>query len=468
MTRPQARIWWLNPGLVMTLMLLPFATAAYLIPADDYVINWKTTRFFDMDDLILCGVCVGTFLLGGLLSALIFRKRKQLPEWGQLEPKQVDLLWFMFKWGVFLVFAAYIIWVSLAFHNGLTLGLLKEQFLGGGDDGNSASEIRNLMSTVPGITTATQFAPAVFIVGCVLYFNGRKKQVIWWMVSLILLTLLRSVAYSEREALTELAIPCVVLSAFYGRKRFRFILTGFVSVLWPVIAVGLVYLLFTGTEYLRSWKAHEDNGNYATVWSYSRDRLLAYYVVALNNGALRYHVMGQNQYPQETFDWLWRFPVVGSRALSMMSLNGDFTYADVLKTDANPEFNNDSGVLGYTWDWGEPGIYIFFFIAGTLVYAAYFAFCRGTPTGLFLYPFLFVGITEIARVGYWTNARTFPSWAFLFGVLFLLGRLKRQQKLRRREENLLFHGSKQLAAGQIVPETGFSDISATHAAPTRK
>ena len=467
MARPLPRIWWLNPGFAFALFLLPLALAAYLIPNEDYVISWKTNKFFDLNDLWYCVGCTAAFLAGGAVVWSLFKGRP-VSEWGKFTPEELVFLKKMFNLGVFFVLFAYVIWAAMAFHSGVSLGLLKDEFLG---QGGAVYEVRGLVSTLPGITTATQFAASVFILGVVLLFNGGKRSILYWLAFLLVVTGLRSIIVSERVALTEIAIPCVVLTVYYTRKRFHRLVTGLPSVLWPVAALLFLYLLFTGTEYLRTWKgAYEAEGVYGSVWSFSFDRLTGYYVTALNNGSLLYDALGQKDVPFNTFEWLWKFPILGGRFYTMVAPETapELSGTDIFNSEGNAEFVNESGVFAYTEDWGKIGAIFFFFLVGGTTYACYFAFIQGRLFGVLLYPYLFVGLTEIARVPYWTGSRTFPSWLWLFAALFILMRRRRNQDRRRREVNQLLPRANPLTSPPPGAGIGPSGIPASRPAPTRR
>jgi hypothetical protein len=468
MTAPKSRaqppVWWLNPGFIMLTALVPFALAAYCIPEEEYVITWNTVRFFDQGDLIICISCASAFLLGGILM-WCFMKKKPSGEWGKFTTRELDFLNRVFYFGIVFVLFAYCVWTLLGLHNGVTPRMVLDIFLG---DGGASDEVKGMIGTIPGITTGTQFAASVFIIGLVLFFNGRRGKVTYFLIGLLIITFARSIIYSERVALTEVAIPGLVLTVYYCRRRLRFLLDGMTGFLWPIGAVLLLYLLFTGTEYFRSWKSsYEDRGDYSSVWVFSRDRLAGYYVTALNNGSLSYRALGKNDYPSATLDWLVRFPIIGSRVTGPLNYSyHPFDYLDILAIDANPEFNNPSGVFPFVQDYGEPGVYIFFFVVGFIVFAIYFLFVQGRPVGIFLYPFIVVGLTEIARSPFLTAGRAFPSWLLLFTVLYGLRTIHRKQRLRHREEALLFP-SRQTLLGSVNLTAGSNGTSADPAAPTR-
>jgi hypothetical protein len=245
------------------------------------------------------------------------------------------------------------------------------------------------------------------------------------MAAVVVLALLRSFIVFERLAIIEVIIPPFILALYYCRRRLARYVHGLAGVLWPFFAVVGVYLLFTLTESSRSWAFYKDQGGYSSVWAFTFARLIGYYVTALNNGSILYAALGRSTAPFSTFDWLFRFPVIGGQVGLHVKAGPDLNASDILSLEVNPEFNNPSAVFAYAFDWGEWGALGFLMLAGIFVFHAYHRFLQGRWFGLLLYPFVFTGITEIARVPYWTSSRAFPSWALLFFVLFGLRRSRR-------------------------------------------
>jgi hypothetical protein len=421
------RIWWLNPGWAFLLFLIPFCLLAYWTPASEYDVNWKTMKFFDSSDLLFAAGIVAAFLLGGFV-AYFFSKKAPNTEWGKFTSMELETLTRVFWFGCILVSIAYAVWIAMAARSGVSLGMLKGLVTGEG----TGNEIRDNSSNLPGITTGTQFAMAVSILAPIHVFNGRAKSVKLWMIGILFMTFLRSLVNSERLALVEVVMPSAVLVLFYCRDKIRFYVTGFPSILWPLAAAVLLYLLFTGSEYFRSWKSeYENTGEYSSVWAFSLERLTGYYVTALNNGSLVYSTLPTNQIPMTTFDFYWKFPIVGVVTYYFLPTHPvDLVPGEVLSLGANPEFNNMSAIFTYALDWGGYGTLIFFVIVGFIIFSSYFKFVNGSSTGLLTYPFLLVGISEISRVPYWSSARALPSWGLIFLAMTALKILRRSTRFR--------------------------------------
>ena len=119
---------------------------------------------------------------------------------------------------------------------------------------------------------------------------------------LIVLAIIRSVAYSERLAVMELVLPVVVLLCR------RPSLPRPLLALLPVVGVILLFAYFSGLEFFRSWQDHYQlvEGNFLEFASY---RLFGYYVNALDTGAGFLDHVGGGIGPVITLQWLWSFPI---------------------------------------------------------------------------------------------------------------------------------------------------------------
>jgi len=429
----QYRIWWLNPGWVFPFALIPWSLAACFLTNEQYTLYWKSGRFFDAGDLAFVGACVVTFLIGGAFANILSAGPVNT-DWGKFSDKELRFLLRLFQVGAALTILAYLIWFGIAIRGGMTLTMLWEILKG---ESGTAYETRALLTTLPGITTATQFAMAVFIIGTILFFNGKASKVTGWMAIILVLAILRNFLHNERLALTEIAAPTICLVAFYCRQRFRRYLHGFSSVIWPVIAVVIFYLLFTGSEYGRSWATfYRDEGVYNSVWEFSAFRVLGYYVTALNNGSLFYHIGGINDLPEATFQWFWKFPVIGSKAHAMLDPHQKESVYTLLNSDANPEFNNISLPFDIALDWGQYFAPLFFLLTGFVIFYFYRRFVRGNTAGLLIYPLFYTGLLEAARESYWTTSRCFPSWLLLFLAIYGIRRIQKKHQRTQRSQEL--------------------------------
>jgi hypothetical protein len=125
--------------------------------------------------------------------------------------------------------------------------------------------------------------------------------------------------------------------------------------------------------------------------------------------------------PWQTAQFVWQFPLVKLSPLSYTSLTGRDPDAELwryLELYANPELNNDGGLLLPYFDYGTIGLPIFWAVIGVGVGYVYRCFQAGRLTGLVLYPLMFIGILEVPRIMYFTSQRAFPSLFFLIAFAF--------------------------------------------------
>jgi hypothetical protein len=394
---------------------------------------WHVPRHFDEVDLLFIGGCILAFVCGSVLLRAPSARRARDP-WGRFDPREVGFLLMVFRLGLGLTLFGYAIWFFIGFRNGLTPQLAGEALIG---RGGAAYETKALLTTVPGITTMIQFEMGVFIIGLVLCFNGHVRQVLGWLVALFFIIVIRSILNDERLAIIEILAPSTCLLTYYYRRPLSFLLRGPVSLAWPFLAVLVIYLIFTATEYGRAWTTfYADQGEYGSVWEFTLMRLVGYYVTALNNGAQMYAVMGPREIPYATFQCFWKFPIVGGALYAKMGVREQDSFFDMESSEVNPEFNNFSAVYDFALDWTEIGAVVFFFVAGFAVFYLYRLFIRGHLTGVLLYPLVFVGILEIARTLYWTNSRTFPSWMLLLLAIAGIKWLGRRRLRLTRSESM--------------------------------
>lgn len=404
--------WWLNPLAVLAVATLPFIVSAHLLSESSYRDLWKTQKHLNETSAVMTLATLAAFAFGYALSLL---GRRRQPE-GQALARCIDTegLFKLFLISAALSIFGYLAWTGVLVRNvGLSVlfATLKA-------DSGASYAIREAGSTVPGITTMTQFGMAAVILGGSLLRTGRYRIVQVILACLILLSILRAFIWSERLAAIELLVPLGVLAlARPGRKfgrRMRVI-----CCLAPFLAGAGLYLYFTAFEFFRSWSATYAVGD-LSIWAFAWTRLAGYYITALNNGMLMYSELGRLPLPYYVLEWFWKLPGL-SILMPYEQITGlDFSsQGEILKTMANPEFTNPSGIFPYFLDFGSAA-YLFWICCGAFAGFSYQAFRRQRLGGLLSYPFLFVGLLELSRVPYLTTSRALPTWGFLIISYVLL------------------------------------------------
>jgi hypothetical protein len=414
--QPERRmVWWLHPAAVFPLVTLPPLLAAYLIPARVYAEQWRTPKYFGDMELGL-GLCVVLcFVIGALLARTYPASHNS-----SSSLKSLRLIRRAFWITIALTGLGYAVWFCTAVARGLTIDLLLSSL--SGVKGSTEAMKNEYLQTIKGVTTLTQLAIPAFMFGTMLLLYERSRAVLMALGALTLLTLLRAFANSERLAIVEIVVPvCALLVAHISAQSSRSNLFRFLRV-GPLFLVVTFVPLFAGFEYFRSWSNFYQDQR-TSFPEFILERISGYYVTALNNGAL---LLRSVDYPigtpYNTLSFLFQVPVVKDAAFDIFPkvplTKPDSEFA-LFATSANLEFNNDDGLFLPVVDFGLLGGLAFWLCAGVTTGFLFRSFSRFSAAGSLLYPLLYVGILEAARIFYPSSGRVFPAWICLVAVLCL-------------------------------------------------
>jgi len=421
------RVWWLNPAVAFGGPAIIAGFVAYITESANYVHFWRTPKYFDGSSLGLLVLAVSFFSCGCILG--LARRNgggaRREEDWTLAIPwRSVRLL---FSASFFLTVVAYAIWFGVGLKHGLNLQVIMNIIRGSSD---ASYYLRDeYLPTIPGVTTGTQFGLTVIALAVPLGFAQGWRTVRWQCGTVFMLAFFRALLNSERLALLEVLVPFVV--SFVGLKtlasrRLRLIVGSA-----PLLAVTLLYFFFGVSEYFRSWSAFYA-ARETSFWSFVGLRLMGYYTTALNNGALLWKIRNPLSLDLSlgTFMFLWKFPVIKDVLPIVLSALGlkplpslaivDQRYADVLLANANPEFNNATGIYIPFVDFGVAGGLLYWLLCGVVCGYLYKEFSRRTAPGVFLYPVLYIALIEASRVLYWSDGRFFPGMFLLtVSVIFV-------------------------------------------------
>jgi len=431
------QLWWLNPAWVAGLMGLIVSIAAYAIPEPMYRTFWRTPKYFDANFLVLSLGLTAVFVLGATV-AMGPGKGPARSDWKEILPWNLILRWF---WICFYgTLAGYLIWAGAAVVRGANLSLALGVMTG---EKGAASLMKDVyLVTISGVTTLTQFGLAAVVLGVMIGAAQGWQKVRLPIAALFVLAVVRALFNSERLAILELAIPALVLATrlvvlesplLVGRlaKWLKFL---------PLAGAAVMLPLFGSYEYFRSWSSYYAGGD-MTFWEFVSVRLLGYYTTALNNGALMVSRLDPVGAPFATLHFLWRFPLCSSLVAGLypnLKLdNADFDpYMQILEREANPEFNNASGLLPPVVDFGIPGALLFWLLAGLLCGLLYRWFREGKVSGLLFYPLFFIGITETTRILYWGEGRVVTAYLVLLPLAWMCSAAARRE--RRAQQRMIW------------------------------
>jgi hypothetical protein len=387
--RPASDLWWTNPLACVAIIGLVYASFMAFdfkrVVPHAYIPGWHYAWG---------GALLAALALGIALVMLLRRDALWQP------PVAFDVP----KWLMAAIFGctvvAYALWFKVLIENP---GLMAEIAAG------ERSSIRDVTTTMPGITTMTQFGVA-YVIAYAAMRGGRARAIARWeqaaLVTVFVLAAIRAVAWSERLAVIELVVCYAVARMAYARVlRQR---TWSLATAIPLAAPLLLYVMFTATEYFRSW--HYFVNEYDSVWEFAFERLMTYYATASNNGIGL--LVEDRNWPQYTgryiAEWLYLMPVVGEALTeSVGDLQKQYFY--FLSRFARPEFNNPSGLFPIVFDVGYAGSMVYFLAEGALVGFLWDAWRRQSPAGVLFFPLATLFLLELLRFNYFATSRFFAT-----------------------------------------------------------
>ena len=288
------------------------------------------------------------------------------------------------------------------------------------------SEVRDAISTMPGVTTFTQFGVAYAIAYAIKSGTGIQsvhwvERVGFWL--LVGLAVFRAFAWAERLAVIEVLVCYLIARLAYlpvirpGRWR--------LAVIIPAVGPIVLYLIFTASEYFRSWDFYSHQ--YDSVWAFTLDRLITYYATAVNNGIGMLVDNTKWPYFSGGFVLEWPYLMPGLRDVLTAALGNPRDDFDIwLSTYARPEFNSTTGYFRAVLDLGYFGAILYFLLSGYVIGKAYIGYRRGYVFGLLMFPVFVLTLIESLRYSYVGETRFVPLSLGLILVALDIRRLQRQ------------------------------------------
>jgi oligosaccharide repeat unit polymerase len=405
--RRAADLWWLHPRRLVLFFILPvYASFMFydfhkVVPIA-YIPSWN---YAWGAILMLC-------IVVGVQVALLHVRPTALAEPPQISRK---LMLFLLAVTAF----AYAYWFGpLVSNPDALLGILMR----------TRSEVRDDISTTPGLTTLTQFGIA-YVIAYAIKTGARVQKVSFiehvGFVIVLLLAMFRAFAWAERLAVLELLVcfGAARLAYLPIRSETQWRLASIV----PMIAPFVLYVLFTASEVNRSWRFYEND--YPSVWHFTLDRLQTYYATASNNGIGLLAEMNNwpNYIGAYTFEWLYKMPGIGPMVIKALGDPRNFA-TDFLEIYARPEFNSPTGIFRAVADFGYFGSAVFFTMIGWLIGRLYHSFRCGRLAGLLLFPIMVIYLMELLRFSYLSEPRVVPILIAL-GLIALNARSNRGRAL---------------------------------------
>ena len=184
------RVWWLHPASMFTLIALGTLLPAMVMSSRAYA-HYDTPKYLDGDSLLL-GVIACLAVAGGVYIGVNTGARPR-----RLSPRIRRALVPWFYASCLLTLFGYAVWTVSGVRNGLSVELISGLL-----DDSEAEPSPNLkfdvLLTIPGVTTCTQFGLLAVMLGGVLR-PGRKNRTVWPLTAaVVFLACLRMFLFSER------------------------------------------------------------------------------------------------------------------------------------------------------------------------------------------------------------------------------------------------------------------------------
>lgn len=386
--RRGADLWWLHPVAIVMLVVLPVYLAVMGYDFARVVQNvYVPGTLYGFGLVLIVAVAIGAqWALSGAQQGPVLR------------PPRISRAAMM----VLLVptLASYALWFGPVLAQP---HLLLEVASG------ARREIRDAISTIPGVTTFTQFGVAYAIAfgikcGAGMQPVSRLERVGFALV--VGLAVFRAFAWAERLAVIEVLVCYAVARLAYlpiaSERAWR------MASIAPALAPLFLYGVFTASEYVRSWEFYSKD--YSSVWAFTLERLITYYATAVNNGIGMLHETPDWPLYSGAFslDWLYLMPGLGP--LLEASVGSPRTlYQEFLEIYARPEFNSPTAYFRVMLDWGYLGAIVYFLLGGYAIGRAWVGFRCGRTFGLLGYPVCVLFLIESLRYSYFSETRVVPA-----------------------------------------------------------
>jgi hypothetical protein len=289
---------------------------------------------------------------------------------------------------------------------------------------------RNEIGSTTGVSSLVNITPAYFSIYAyhLLYAKAQIRTRDHVLVGVLLLfTLFRVYAWSERLALVEAALPFAVAAGLKLSSGSGSPVKRLAAWLGPFAAVPLLILYFGAAEYFRSWQS----GTYAGktgFWEFAIGRFASYYFTSLNNGA---GVLATLEWPsygfENTLGWLHKFPFGGGEFFGALVGSSRTDFSQFLAKYVDLEFNNPSGIYSVVYDIGLPLAIVYFCLIAAAAGYALNLYRHRSPLGAVVYPMLYLSLLEIFRYPYFGPSRAF-TWQLGIVLLIVLAQLMKPRK----------------------------------------
>ena len=399
-----SNLWWFNPINIYCLLLLLVSYSVIITPKNYNFLYGVATKAISFEYLIIY-----------LFSFIFFYFGVKTSSYSNncITIEDCDYLNRLYKWLFILCLSAYVIWFisfALVFGFGSLFTFLDPIAMT-----NNMYIFKQNSGRIPGITSITELGVVITPMSYLLYKKTYKKIYLYHLAILFVLSLIRSVLFSERLAFLEIFVPLIVV--FIAMKDYKI----YYKYL-PILGVIGLFFMFAIFEYVRSWSSYYVNYYDGTFFQFVLDRIVGYYAVAFNTECLYIEHSDTPYFPFRLLEWCWKIPFMEDIP-TFWGIQNDF--GRILEVYANPEYNNPGGLLIAVSDFGLIGL-LFSFFLGRFFGSMYMSFRNGQLLGFILYPACFLCMLELPRYFYFSGKRAIYV---IIGMLVIYIKINKIKKI---------------------------------------
>ncbi len=254
---------------------------------------------------MLFGCGAGALAFGAMITMTLTSATRPLrSQWPTLSEGSIALLRRASTVLTTVTVIGYAGFAALVVRSGMSLS----ESITGSSAHKAGVEVRDIVGTIPGVTTMTQFGVAAVVVSTTLLVHEFSRAELAKLLIVIGCALPRAYIFSERLAILELVVPMTVILAAHlsvqgglRRKLMQVI---------PVVGFFAVVAMFGFFEYFRSWTYYRTHTS-TSYLQFVVSRFAGYYTTALNNGQLVLeYLQWPTRIPYNTLEALWTAPGV--------------------------------------------------------------------------------------------------------------------------------------------------------------
>jgi len=400
--------WWLHPAWAFVALTGSMSVAAVWAAPSAYA-EWRVPKFLVGDLPLILTLLMVVFFLGIFVSTGMASRSGVATI--RFSERQLRYVRSAYRILFFLTLLGYALWFLSALSQGVSLNELAGVL---NRDLGAIGTLKENSRPIGGVTTMTQFGPVAIALGFILSKLGLAKNWYWWIVGL---ALFRAMFYAERLALIEVMVPVLIIAGLTvrpGTAKGRWLRAA------PILGVPVIWTIFAAFEYSRSWVYYQ--------WvsplpfpEWVSLRLAGYYTTSFNNSALMVEATRNlSTLPYFSIDGFWNAPFIAAfwQHPGMQGMPATDWWAEALKRNANPEFNNTGSFLVTYAEFGGYVAAGLWLALGLLVGWIFVQMTKGSFPALLAVATLFVGLLELSRFLYWTQGRAFPVLLALVVIAF--------------------------------------------------